>query len=135
VLLVALAVWLVFAILLGIAIGSVRVPLGTVIDVVVAHVTGDPPPSGTADHIVWQSRAPRVLLAALVGAGLTVTGTLLQAVVRNPLADPYVLGLSHGAGLGAVAVIVLAPSALSRVGVSGAAFLGAMLSLGNRAES
>lgn len=50
---------------------------------------------------MWQFRAPRTLLAALAGAGLAVSGTMLQAVVRNPLADPYVLGLSQGAGLGA----------------------------------
>lgn len=56
------------------------------------------------DQVVWEIRAPRVPLAALVGAGLSVAGVALQALVRNPLADPYVLGLSAGASLGAVLV-------------------------------
>ena len=58
-----------------------------------------------ADTIVWQFRVPRVLLAALVGAGLAVAGVGMQTLVRNPLADPYLLGVSSGAGVGATAVI------------------------------
>ncbi|HKR52609.1 MAG TPA: iron ABC transporter permease [Pseudonocardiaceae bacterium] len=118
-----------FALLLGIGIGSVQVPLPTVAAVIVDHLLGRDPRPGTADQIVWQFRAPRVLLAALAGAGLAVSGTMLQAVVRNPLADPYVLGLSQGAGLGATVVIVLGTGALSGLGVSAAAFLGALASL------
>src|SRR5207248_760108 len=57
--------------------------------------------------IVWQLRLPRALLAFLVGGALGVAGTSLQALVRNPLADPFLLGLSGGAGLGAVAAIAL----------------------------
>ncbi|MEV4285626.1 iron chelate uptake ABC transporter family permease subunit [Nonomuraea bangladeshensis] len=59
------------------------------------------------DGIVWELRLPRVLLAALVGAGLSVCGAVLQALTRNPLADPYLLGISSGASTGAVAVLVL----------------------------
>src|SRR5437899_1021919 len=57
--------------------------------------------------IVWNLRAPRAVLAFLVGGALGVAGTSLQALVRNPLADPFLLGLSGGAGLGAVAAIAL----------------------------
>ncbi|WP_246242815.1 FecCD family ABC transporter permease [Flexivirga aerilata] len=61
--------------------------------------------TGPYDFIVWNLRAPRVLEAIFVGAGLALAGAIAQAVVGNPIADPYVLGLSSGAGLGAVAVI------------------------------
>src|SRR2546421_4334283 len=57
--------------------------------------------------IVWQLRLPRAVLAFLVGGALGVSGVALQALVRNPLADPFLLGLSGGAGLGAVAAIAL----------------------------
>ncbi|MCO8269261.1 iron chelate uptake ABC transporter family permease subunit [Actinoplanes sp. TRM 88003] len=59
------------------------------------------------DHIVWQLRLPRVLGAAVVGAGLAVAGAVMQTVTRNSLADPYLLGVSSGAALGAVGVIVV----------------------------
>jgi len=68
-----------------------------------------------------------VVLAALVGAGLAVSGAVLQALVSNPLADPTVLGFSYGASLGAVLVITAATGAtLGGLGVSTAAFLGAL---------
>lgn len=56
-------------------------------------------------QIVWRVRMPRVLLAALAGAGLALVGVAMQAMVRNPLADPYLLGVSSGASMGAVSVI------------------------------
>ncbi|MEG0414194.1 MAG: iron ABC transporter permease [Comamonas sp.] len=56
-------------------------------------------------QIVWRVRMPRVLLAALVGAGLALVGVAMQAMVRNPLADPYLLGVSSGASVGAVSVL------------------------------
>lgn len=65
-------------------------------------------PTSSARTILLHLRLPRVLLAFLVGAGLGVSGAVLQALVRNPLADPYLLGLSGGAGLGAVLAIALA---------------------------
>ncbi len=74
---------------------------------------------------MWELRLPRVLAAALVGAGLAVAGAVMQTVVRNPLADPYLLGLSGGASLGAVAVLVLGVAVLLPV----AAFAGALAAL------
>src|SRR6266481_9451687 len=77
--------------------------------------------------IVWNLRVPRALLAFLVGGSLGVAGASLQALVRNPLADPFLLGLSGGAGLGAVVAIALhvaGPWALPLAAFAGA--LGAM---------
>jgi iron complex transport system permease protein len=82
----------------------------------------------TAFQIVWQIRTPRVLLAAVVGAGLSVVGVAVQAMVRNALADPFVLGVSSGASVGAVAVIVTGGLAVLGIyAVSAGAFLGALL--------
>ncbi|MEW1696281.1 iron ABC transporter permease [Streptomyces sp. NPDC091278] len=78
------------------------------------------------DSLVWDLRLPRVLTAALVGASLAVCGTVLQAVTRNALADPYLLGVSSGASAGAVTVVVLGVGA-STLGVTGGALLGALL--------
>lgn len=78
------------------------------------------------DGIVWELRLPRVLTAAAVGAGLAIAGAVMQAITRNPLADPYLLGLSSGASLGAVSVLLLGAAVLLPV----AAFLGSMAALG-----
>ncbi|WP_344032856.1 iron ABC transporter permease [Streptomyces luteireticuli] len=113
--------------MVAVSIGAVDVPLGDVWRIVLNHVTGGGASGDPAlDQIVWNFRVPRVVLAALVGAGLAVSGVVLQAVVANPLADPYVIGVSSGASLGAVLVITLAGGALGGLGVSGAAFLGAI---------
>ncbi|MFH8513780.1 FecCD family ABC transporter permease [Streptomyces gelaticus] len=113
---------------LAIGIGAVDVPVGDVWTVLVHHVAGRGPVDDVAlDQIVWQFRTPRVVLAAVVGAGLAVCGAVLQTLVSNPLADPTVLGFSHGASLGAVLVITLGGAGLGGLGVSGAAFVGALL--------
>lgn len=79
------------------------------------------------DSLIWDLRVPRVLLAALVGAALAVCGAALQSVTRNALADPYLLGVSSGASTGAVAVVLLG-FAGSQLGMTGGAFLGALVS-------
>ncbi|GAA1829396.1 iron ABC transporter permease [Pseudonocardia ailaonensis] len=114
---------------LGVAVGAVAVPPGTVL-AVVGHRLGLPvaAPDAVADQIVWGSRLPRVLLAVLVGAGLAVAGAVIQAVVRNPLGDPYLIGVVPGAGLGAVSVIVA--GAAAGLSLSVAAFAGALLAFG-----
>ncbi|MEU6388112.1 iron ABC transporter permease [Streptomyces sp. NPDC046939] len=82
----------------------------------------------TTYQIIWQIRTPRVLLAALVGAGLSAVGVAIQAMVRNALADPFVLGVSSGASVGAVAVTVTGGfAALGVYAVSAGAFTGALL--------
>lgn len=84
------------------------------------------PISAIREVIIWQGRAPRVLVAAAVGAGLSLAGAVMQSVTRNPLADPYLLGLSSGASLGAVLVLVFGVA----LALPAAAFAGAMLALG-----
>ncbi|MFI8927983.1 FecCD family ABC transporter permease [Streptomyces sp. NPDC053474] len=88
---------------------------------------GAEPSAPLVDSLIWELRVPRVLLAALVGAALAVCGAALQAVTRNALADPYLLGISSGASTGAVTVVVLGVGSAS-LGVTGGAFVGAMVS-------
>ncbi|HLS02788.1 MAG TPA: iron chelate uptake ABC transporter family permease subunit, partial [Beutenbergiaceae bacterium] len=83
---------------------------------------GSPPLSPMREAIIWHGRLPRVAVATAVGAGLAISGAVMQQVVRNPLADPYLLGLSSGASLGAVAVLVIGVSLALPV----AAFAGAI---------
>lgn len=83
--------------------------------------------SETARAIVWELRAPRVVLGFLVGGALAVAGAVLQALVRNPLADPYLLGLSGGASFGAVLAIVLGLA--SPWAMPLAAFAGALVTI------
>ena len=91
------------------------------------QVVRDWPPG--LERIVVDLRLPRVILAILTGAGLACTGVVLQAVTRNPLADPYLFGVSAGASVGAVIVIVHLGDVAGSVTLPIAAFLGAMLSL------
>lgn len=93
----------------GIAFGAVDVPPRDVLDVLGHHLFLWPAEqtwSAPRDSIVWEVRLPRVVLAATVGAGLAVSGMALQAMVRNLLADPYLLGVSSGASTGAAAAIL-----------------------------
>ncbi|MGY0065737.1 FecCD family ABC transporter permease [Streptomyces sp. QTS137] len=79
------------------------------------------------DGIVWNLRMPRTLLAALCGAGLALCGAVMQSLLRNPLADPFVLGVSSGASTGAVVVVVLGVGG-GAVSLSAGAFAGALVS-------
>ncbi len=112
----------------SVSLGPVRIPLSDVWHVVGAHLVGaQPDVDPVVDQIVWNVRLPRTLLAMLVGAGLAVTGAVIQAVVRNPLGDPYLLGIVPGAGLGAVLVIVFGSAAVAGLSLSAAAFVGALV--------
>ena len=127
---VGLLVVLVAVMVVAVSIGAVNIPVADVWGILLHHLTGRGATKDPAlDQIVWTFRAPRVALAALVGAGLAVAGAVLQTLVSNPLADPIVLGFSYGASLGAVLVITLGGAALgglAGLGVSGAAFVGAL---------
>ncbi|MGW6732448.1 FecCD family ABC transporter permease [Streptomyces sp. NPDC055013] len=127
-LLPALIVLLAGGVVAGIALGPFQVPAGSLVRVVVAHLLGDEVSGADAryDTIVWQIRLPRVLLGALVGAGLAMVGTVLQALLRNPLADPFVLGTSYGAGVGAVTVTLAGAGLVGVYTLSTGAFAGAM---------
>ena len=92
---------------------------------------GDTQTMGTASVIVWQIRVPRVFLAFLVGGTLAAVGAALQALLRNPLADPYILGISSGAALGVALAILLGVGATVMMApiLPACAFLGALISL------
>jgi iron complex transport system permease protein len=127
----ALSIVLVLAIAVATAYGAVTVELSTVVRVIGHQLFGSvvtPDFSPIDEQIIWRLRLPEVLLAAVVGAGLSVVGATLQAVVRNPLADPYLLGVSSGAGFMAAMVITLGSTAVAGLSASGAAFVGALLS-------
>ena len=85
-----------------------------------------PPVSPLIDALIWESRLPRVLLAAAVGLALAVSGAVLQSITRNPLAEPYLLGVSSGASTGAVAVMLLGFGSRA-VSLSTGAFAGAIV--------
>jgi iron complex transport system permease protein len=121
-----LAVVLLASIVVAVTIGPAAISARDVWESILHHLgLGATPLSELRDGIVWQLRLPRVLTAAAVGAGLALSGAVMQAVTRNPLADPYLLGLSSGASLGAVIVLVLGVT----VFLAPAAFVGALLAL------
>ncbi|WP_030418956.1 FecCD family ABC transporter permease [Streptomyces sp. NRRL F-5065] len=124
-----LVVLLLASLTAGLAIGSVRVPPGQVWGIV-THALGAgwgaPDWTRARETIVLDVRAPRVVLGAVTGAGLAVVGTALQALVRNPLAEPYLLGVSSGASLGAVSVIVFGISVFGAASLPVSAFAGAL---------
>jgi iron complex transport system permease protein len=105
--LVGLSVALGIAILAALCLGAVRIPLAETFHILLAKVTGHVSADSRFEAVVWQLRAPRVALGLLVGATLSVAGALMQGLFRNPLADPGLIGVSSGAALGAVTVIVL----------------------------
>ncbi|MDH6280655.1 FecCD family ABC transporter permease [Prescottella agglutinans] len=116
----------------GVAIGAADLSIGTVLQAIGGRLgIGD----GTdllTTHIVVDLRMPRVLAAAAIGAGLALCGAVLQSLTGNPLADPYLLGMSGGASLGAVLALTTGATAVGALGfgaVSSSAFLGALGSL------
>lgn len=92
--------------LVSLAFGSESLRLAGVWDVLQARIFGSVEADPVYDTIVWDLRLPRVLMAMIVGAGLAIAGASMQTLVRNPLADPYLLGISAGAGVGATLVIM-----------------------------
>lgn len=122
----ALAIMLAGSILAATAIGSSGLGPAQVLQSIGHHLglasTGLP---RLDDAIIWDIRLPRVITAAFVGAALALSGAVMQTLTRNPLADPYLLGLSSGAALGAVSVLLLGLGLVLPL----AAFLGAMLAL------
>jgi iron complex transport system permease protein len=118
---IVLSLALVIAIVAGVAIGVLSYPPGVVVDAVLRR--GDP----TAVAVVHNLRLPRVVLAGLVGASLGMAGAAMQGAMRNPLAEPYLLGVSGGAAVGAVVAQTLgAVDALVPLG----AFAGAVAAVG-----
>lgn len=127
--LVVLALALLLTPALTVVIGAAAVPLDEVIGVLASHIPGLDVQitwDRSIDAIVWDTRLPRIIAGVAVAAILGVSGVVLQAVVRNALAEPYVLGVSAGASSGAAfAIIILGASVATVVGVM--AFAGALL--------
>ncbi|MBO9402546.1 iron ABC transporter permease [Shimia sp. R9_3] len=122
----ALGVSLSFAI----SMGAIAVPIDTVWGVFLDKLgvwSGDPTWSKGRAAIVWEIRFPRALLAVMVGAGLAVVGATLQAVTRNPLADPHLLGISSGGAFGAILALLHTGLFLGLLTVPLMAFLGALI--------
>ena len=127
--LIGLALVSVVSMLVAIGLGPVGVAPPTVLLIIGHHTIGTPEVVGwarTDNAIIWEVRLPRVLLGAIVGTALGVAGVTLQALVRNPLAEPYILGVSSGASTGAaMAILFGVGSWLGAESVSLMAFLGA----------
>ena len=133
---VGVGIVLIALLILGMAwslfLGTVHIPAQTLWQVVASKFVNtiviDDPRQGALNDIVWMLRMPRVILAALVGAGLAVSGVIMQAIVKNPLADPYILGISSGASTGAtVAILMGVGIAFGEEYVGIMAFIGAMV--------
>jgi iron complex transport system permease protein len=121
---VVLMILLGLAIICGLSWGAT----GGGIDAVLKTIFGGSASDETAAMIIWKLRLPRVLLASQVGAALALGGLVFQALLLNPLAEPYILGVSGGSAVGAIIGIILG---LSRFpGVSTIAFIGSMATLG-----
>ena len=127
----------ILSILAAVTIGAVKVSLSDVYRIVLYQLThiriGEEKflSSGTMYEIVWNLRMPRVLMGALIGVLLSTCGVVMQATVQNPLADPYILGISSGASLGATFSIMIGASAiftgvLATMGTAFWAFIGAL---------
>ena len=128
-LLLGLAV-LVVSMLLGLLVGPVRIAPGDALGWLVSFGHR---PSGMTEQqatILADLRLPRVIVAGLVGAALSASGAAYQAVFRNPLADPYLLGAAAGAGLGATIAVAFGPATAFAITVPLAAFLGALAGVG-----
>lgn len=117
--LVVLAAAAVFAFILGNVVGTMDISVSDIVNT----ITGDH--TGTNNKVIWNIRLPRMILAALVGINLALSGSMLQGVMKNPLADPSIIGISSGAGLFGILILVVFPQLQNLVPI--VAFAGAML--------
>ncbi len=123
-----LSPWMLLAaILFGTAIGETRIPLSVVMETIANRLWDAGYPVNRIDEgIIWSYRLSRAIVAAACGAGLALTGVVLQALLRNPLADPYLMGLSAGASTGAV-VVTVAGLGAGAISMSLGALIGALV--------
>lgn len=135
VILVGLAVLIFLSIIYSLINGQANVSVEDIIQILLTKLSGgrvgslEHVSSNSAVNIIWFVRTPRVILAVFVGMGLAITGAVMQAVVQNPLADPYILGISSGASLGATFAILIgfgSATVFSQFGLAFGAFVGAM---------
>jgi iron complex transport system permease protein len=99
---IILGLVLLCAVILALGLGSINIKPGRI-----AYLLAHPQIQGLSSTILWQIRLPRLILALIVGMGLAVSGCVFQGILRNPLADPYTLGISGGAALGVSVGVVL----------------------------
>lgn len=130
-LVVGLAALLVISIALAINIGAVNINPGIIFEIIVNRLAGrelfEPLWKSSQESIVWNLRFPKVLVAGCCGAGLTLAGIFMQALTKNPLADPYILGISPGASTGAVlSLLVGSLPVIGRLPLHTGAFVGAL---------
>ena len=111
IILIQLVIILLISMAGALTFGTVSLSVGDIISAVYDSLRSDIPidaaGQGALHDIVWLLRMPRILMAACIGAGLAISGVIMQAIVKNSLADPYILGVSSGASLGATAAILL----------------------------
>ena len=110
---IGLLILLVVIVILAVTIGSVSIPFSTIIVILLSKlpwVDMSPTWTGTLETIIFDIRLPRVVLAGLVGSALATAGATYQGLFRNPLADPYLIGVAQGAALGAVIGFLLPPA-------------------------
>jgi len=104
--------------ILSVSLGTVKIPFFEVVNIILSkvpflnHFTGTDAQNSINETILLKIRIPRVLVSVLIGAGLSVSGTVYQGIFRNPMADPYVLGISSGAAFGATIAIITGMSTL-----------------------
>ena len=110
----------IFAMVASLTLGSVDISFSTIVHTLLGNV------QTTDEMVIWNIRFPRNIVGALVGANLSVSGAILQAVMKNPLADPGIVGVSSGAGLAGVIMLIFMPEA--SILLTPVAFVGAMLS-------
>lgn len=122
----ALMIFILLALsLVAVSVGSVSIEPGRVLTFFFGPLTGQSPLSSEEELIICSVRLPRIVFAGIVGAALSLGGVVFQAILRNPLADPYILGISGGAALGAIIGIVIGAGAFY-LGIPLLAFAGAL---------
>ena len=138
ILLTGLTFGLILSVILAVTIGTVQISAKDVYGMILYQLTKidiggmEAMSQGPMQDIVWTIRLPRVLLSCIVGMSLSLAGVIMQATVQNPLADPYILGLSSGASLGATFAIMIGASsvftgALASTGITFWGFLGSVM--------
>lgn len=124
---------LILSAIAAVSFGAVAIPIGRVFAIVLDGLgfSAQAPDWTRAErNIVWELRLPRVMLGAVAGGGLAAVGAVLQVLTRNPLAEPYLFGVSSGAALGAVCVILYTGTIAGPITLPVGAFLGALFALG-----
>ncbi|GIU48479.1 iron ABC transporter permease [Shewanella sp. KT0246] len=119
-----------FSPILAIIIGSANIEFENVIGAILRAINFDTPATGSlaiSDRIIIELRMPRAIMAMVCGAGLAISGSVLQCVTRNPLADPYLFGISSGAALGAILAIT---GGIAFLPLPICAFLGSLIAVG-----